>query len=73
MKEIRRRRREMDMTQEELARRVGVTQSAVGKWETGDCAPTVAKLVAVADALGCTVDALIGKEGEADADKAHEV
>ena len=31
---ISKRRRMLDMTQEELARRIGVSKSAVAKWET---------------------------------------
>ena len=33
---IARRRKELDMTQKELAEKLGITDRAVSKWETGD-------------------------------------
>ena len=59
---IRELRRRKDITQEELAKRIGVGHSAVAKWETGKCKPTADKLVKVADVLGCTVDELLREE-----------
>ena len=37
-------RKEKDMTQEEMARRLGVTAPAVNKWESGASAPDIALL-----------------------------
>lgn len=44
------------MTQADLARRVGMTQSAVAHWEAGDAVPPAATLHAVGFALGATVE-----------------
>ena len=47
-------RRAKNMTQKELAERVGVTDKAVSKWERGVCFPDVAKFDQIADALDVT-------------------
>jgi transcriptional regulator with XRE-family HTH domain len=39
-------------SQEKLARKLGVTRSRLGKWETGEHAPPVELLTALATALG---------------------
>ena len=49
-------------SQEELAGRIQVSRQAVSKWETGDTLPDLPKLLALADALGLTLDALCGRE-----------
>lgn len=41
---IRRVRREADLSQRELAQAVGVDRSLVGRWETGEVAPSIAML-----------------------------
>lgn len=56
---IRRRRAEMGITQEEMADRLGVTASAVNKWENGKCLPDIALLKPIARLLGVTTDALL--------------
>ena len=43
----------------ELARRIGVSRTAVGRWEYGDRAITLAHLAAIAKALGCRIGALV--------------
>ena len=57
-----RERKARGLSQEELAVRVGVSRQAVSKWETGDAAPDLNKLLALADALGISLDALCGRE-----------
>lgn len=52
-------RRSQGMTQQQLADRIGVTNRAVSKWETGQGLPDVAVLPDLAQALGCTVDELL--------------
>ena len=49
------------ITQSDLAKLVGVTQSAVAKWETGGFTPSTSTLFALADGLNCTVDELCGR------------
>lgn len=48
-------------SQEELAARVSVSRQAVSKWETGDAMPDLPKLLALADALGISLDTLCGR------------
>ena len=45
-------------TQAELAERVGVSEKVVSKWECGETKPSADILPALADAFGCTLDAL---------------
>lgn len=42
------------MSQAELARRVGITRSAVNQWVKKGCVSTPEHLFAAADALGCS-------------------
>lgn len=57
-------RRARGLSQEELASRLGVSRQAVSKWETGDAQPDLARLVALADALEISLDALTGRREE---------
>lgn len=50
--EIRRRREERHLSQEELAEAVGVSRQAVSKWESGAAQPTGANRRALLQALG---------------------
>lgn len=50
------------MSQVELAYKLGVSQTAICKWESDKSNPKTARLRDVADALGCTVDELLRKE-----------
>ena len=56
---IRRLRIEKNMTQRQLADRVGVSDKAVSKWERGRGCPDVSLLAAVASALGVDVQTLL--------------
>lgn len=53
-------RKKMGMSQEELAELVGVTQSAVAKWENGETYPRGALLPKLAKTLGCGIAELFG-------------
>ena len=55
---ISKRRRMLDMTQEELARRIGVSKSAVAKWETEGGLPYRDNLGKLAETLNTSVDEL---------------
>ena len=46
----------------ELARIMGVDVAAVCRWDSGDAMPRAAKLPKLADVLGCSIDALFGRE-----------
>ena len=56
---IRTLRKEKKLTQKELAQRLNVTDRAVSKWERGLCAPDIALLEPLAQALDVTVLELI--------------
>lgn len=51
-------RMELDINQEELARRVGVTRQTIGMIESGNYNPTLNLCIAICDALGKTLDEL---------------
>lgn len=48
----------MGLSQEELAKKLGVTQGAVSQWETVGGSPFAEKLPELAKILGCTIDEL---------------
>lgn len=52
-------RKKAGLTQDELGRRLGVTNKAVSKWETGETMPEVSMLEALASILNVTVDELL--------------
>lgn len=49
-----------DVTQRELAQMVGVSQGIVNSWLKGARVPTVTVAMNIADALDCSLDALLG-------------
>jgi len=53
-------RAEKKLTQIDLARDIEVTQSTVGKWETGARTPDAETLKKIADYFGVSVDYLLG-------------
>lgn len=60
---IRGRREALGLTQYEMARRMGSTQSTVARWEAGEHAITMATLSRIADALGVEFLIQFGREG----------
>ncbi len=48
------------LSQAEVSRRLGVTQQAVGKWETGRSTPDPQTVARLAEMLDTTADALLG-------------
>lgn len=53
-------RRQMGLTQAELAEKINYTDKAVSKWERGESVPDVLTLVQLAEVFGTRVDVLIG-------------
>ena len=51
-----------NITQEELAEKVGVSRQAVTKWELDESTPTLSKIIALADVFGVSIDKLVGHE-----------
>lgn len=58
MKKIEQLRKEKNMTQEQLAKEMGVGQAVVSKWENEIASPTADKLPKLAKVLGCRIDDL---------------
>ena len=57
---IRKYRKKNDLTQEELAERLGVTYQSVSRWENGTTYPDLELLPSISELLAVTVDELIG-------------
>ena len=57
---IKKYRKSMDLTQEELAEAFGVTVGAVSKWESGANVPDILTLMQLADFFSISVDVLLG-------------
>lgn len=55
-------RKNICMTQKDLAERLGITDQAVSKWETGLTMPDITMLVPLTTALGVSLDSLLGAE-----------
>lgn len=52
-------RKEKNWTQKELAERLGVTDKAISKWETGKSYPDISLLPKIADIFGVSTDLLL--------------
>jgi len=61
---IRQYRKEKNLTQEEVARRLGVTAPAVNKWENGASLPDISFLSPIARLLNISTDTLLSHEKE---------
>lgn len=61
---IRKYRKEQNMTQEEMANRLGVTSPAISKWEKGNAYPDIMMLAPIARLLNITVDELLSFKEE---------
>ena len=60
------RRKQMNLTQEQLAQRLELDRSTVVKWETGKSFPRPDMLVKLTEVFGCTADELLGLERKAE-------
>ena len=70
---IRRLRRERNLTQEEMAAHLGISFQSVSKWERCDGYPDITMLPALANYFGVSVDSLIGMDEIAKAGKYDEI
>lgn len=64
-KTISRLRKERNMTQMELADKLGISFQAVSNWERGQTMPDIGKLAELADILGVSIDELLGNGNSA--------
>lgn len=55
-------RKSLRLTQQDLAEKLGVTNKAVSKWETGEGYPEITIVPALAEILGVTADELLNGE-----------
>ena len=58
--QIKRLRRERDITQEEFASVLGVSYQSVSRWENNTCYPDIELLPTIADFFGISIDRLMG-------------
>ncbi|AOZ95978.1 helix-turn-helix domain-containing protein [Butyrivibrio hungatei] len=57
---IKKYRKEMNLTQSDLAEAFGITEGAVSKWESGNTVPDISLLMDLADFFDISVDTLLG-------------
>ncbi len=53
-------RKEMGLTQTELAEKLGLKQVTVAKWEKGERTPYIDYFIELAKFFNCTIDFLVG-------------
>ena len=63
-KRLREFRKRRNLTQKEVAMKIGVSEQALSKWENGDCLPDVYNLKLLALVLNVSVDCLLDTENE---------
>ena len=59
-------RKQRDMTQLELADKMGVSYQAVSGWERGSTMPDISRLPEISQILAVSIDELLGNEAQAD-------
>lgn len=57
-------RKRQGLTQEELAKKLGVTNQSVSKWESAQCCPDIGLLPMLADIFEISIDELFGRKNE---------
>ncbi len=62
-------RKELGLTQEELAEYLGISKPAVSKWESGQSYPDITLLPVIASYFNISVDCLLGYEPQLDQEK----
>ena len=55
-------RKKQGLTQEELAKELGVTNQSVSKWESAQCCPDISLIPKLADIFEISIDELFGRE-----------
>ena len=52
---------EKNLTQDKLAKLVGMSKMTISHWESGYCEPSIAQLVMLSNLFEVSVDFLVGK------------
>ena len=52
-------RKELQLSQEDMADKIGVSRQSVSKWETDVCAPDAYNLISLAEALNTSVEYIV--------------
>lgn len=61
---IKSRRKNLGMTQKQLAKNVGVTDVTISRYENGEREPSFTEFIKLCEVLGMKVEDFIGKEAE---------
>lgn len=64
-------RKKNDLTQEELAARLGISRQAVSKWERAEASPDTDNLIMLSRVYGVSLDELLKTDGEVGPDPAE--
>lgn len=59
-KKIKELRAEKGLSQAQLAKKIGCSQSMIVRWEKCECEPTASNIVKLAAAFDCSTDYLLG-------------
>lgn len=70
---IKNRRKQLGYSQYDLARMLGVDQTAVHSWEQGKSLPNAKRLPAIARILNCSIDELLQDDAAEDQGEDSEV
>ncbi len=71
---IKTKRKEKGLTQEELAKRINVTEKAISRWETGRGTPDISLLIPLSEELGISVSEILkGKEDKKEEENFKEI
>ncbi len=52
-------RKELGLTQEQIAEHIGVSRQTIAKWERGESFPDIENCIALADLFGISIDLLV--------------
>lgn len=66
---LRNHRKNLGLSQEEVAQKVGVSAQAISKWENGECLPDCFNLAAVSELYGISTDLLLETETSMDIER----
>lgn len=69
LKNLKKLRNENNVTQQQLADAISVSQQSINKYENHNIEPDISTLIQMADYFNVTVDYLIGRTGDVCADK----